>query len=141
MCSPDLFLPKEDKGFVIIDIQLPPGASQSRTVEVVKQVEAHFATEPAMDNSTFVLGYNFSGNGQNAALGFAVLKGWSWRGSNDSAAAITDRANAALSQIKQAEVLVVSPAPVTKRGRRASTSRPNSWAPNTFCSARYLVAA
>ncbi|QOQ74109.1 multidrug efflux RND transporter permease subunit [Pseudomonas poae] len=113
---PASFLPKEDKGFVIIDIQLPPGASQSRTVEVVKQVEAHFATEPAMDNSTFVLGYNFSGNGQNAALGFAVLKDWSWRGSNDSAAAIIDRANAALSQIKQAEVLVVSPAPIRGLG-------------------------
>ncbi|MNP43135.1 hypothetical protein D3C76_1369350 [compost metagenome] len=37
--------------------------------------------------------------------------------------------------------MLMSPAPVTKRGRRARVSRPNSWAPNTFCSARYLVAA
>ncbi|MNV75187.1 hypothetical protein D3C71_1684620 [compost metagenome] len=37
--------------------------------------------------------------------------------------------------------MLMSPAPVTKRGRRARVSRPNSWAPKTFCSARYLVAA
>ncbi len=113
---PSAFLPDEDKGYTIIDVQLPPGASQSRTVAVVKQIEAHFATEPAMDNSTFVLGFSFSGSGQNAALGFTVLKDWSQRGSNDTTTAIAERANAALSHIKEAEVLVVSPAPIRGLG-------------------------
>ena len=113
---PSSFLPVEDQGYTITDIQLPPGASQNRTVEVVKQIEAHNATEPGVDNSTFVLGFSFSGSGQNAGLGFTVLKDWSERGSDDSAGAIADRANAVLSQIKDAQVFVVLPPPIDGLG-------------------------
>uniref|UniRef100_UPI00286CFB42 efflux RND transporter permease subunit n=1 Tax=Pseudomonas sp. TaxID=306 RepID=UPI00286CFB42 len=113
---PSSFLPVEDMGYTITDIQLPPGASQNRTVEVIKQIEAHNATEPGVDNSTFVLGFSFSGSGQNAGLGYTVLRDWSQRGSNDTAAAIADRANAVVSQIKGAEVFVVLPPPIDGLG-------------------------
>ena len=113
---PSSFLPVEDMGYTITDIQLPPGASQSRTIEVIKQIEAHNATEPGVDNSTFVLGFSFSGSGQNAGLGYTVLKDWSQRGSNDTAAAIAERANAMASQIKGAEVFVVLPPPIDGLG-------------------------
>ena len=113
---PSSFLPIEDMGYTITDIQLPPGASQSRTIDVIKQVEAHNATEPGVDNSTFVLGFSFSGSGQNAGLAFTVLKDWSQRGSNDTAAAIAERANAVVSGIKGAEVFVVLPPPINGLG-------------------------
>jgi multidrug efflux pump len=85
-------------------------------VQVVEQIEAHNATEPGIGDSTIILGFSFSGSGQNAGLGYTVLRDWSQRGSNDTAAAIADRANAVVSQIKGAEVFVVLPPPIDGLG-------------------------
>jgi multidrug efflux pump len=113
---PSSFLPVEDQGYTITDIQLPPGASKNRTVQVVEQIEAHNATEPGIGDSTIILGFSFSGSGQNAALAFSTLKDWSERSSDDSASSIADRANVALSRIKDAVVFSVLPPPVDGLG-------------------------
>lgn len=113
---PSSFLPTEDQGYTITDIQLPPGASRARTEQVAAQIEAHNATEPGVGNSTLVLGFSFSGDGQNAALAFTTLKDWSERGADDSAQAIADRANAAFSQLKDAIAYSVLPPPVDGLG-------------------------
>jgi multidrug efflux pump len=106
----------EDQGYTITDIQLPPGASKNRTVQVVEQIEAHNATEPGVGDSTVILGFSFSGSGQNAALAFTTLKDWSERGSDDSASSIADRANIAVSQIRDAVAFAVLPPPVDGLG-------------------------
>ncbi|MFJ7108843.1 multidrug efflux RND transporter permease subunit [Pseudomonas sp. NPDC098740] len=113
---PTSFLPVEDQGYTITDIQLPPGASRNRTIQVVEQIEAHNATEPAIADSTIILGFSFSGSGQNAALAFSTLKDWSERGSDDSAASIADRASLAFGQIKDAVAYSVLPPPVDGLG-------------------------
>ncbi|WP_028946299.1 efflux RND transporter permease subunit [Pseudomonas vranovensis] len=113
---PSSFLPTEDQGYTITDIQLPPGASRARTELVAAQIEAHNATEPGVGNTTLILGFSFSGEGQNAALGFTTLKDWSKRGADDSAQAIADRANAAFSQFKDAIAYSVLPPPVDGLG-------------------------
>ena len=113
---PSSFLPVEDQGYTITDIQLPPGASKNRTVQVAEQVEAHNAGEPGIRDSVVILGFSFSGSGQNAALAFSTLKDWSERSSDDSAASIADRANVALSQIKDAVTFAVLPPPVDGLG-------------------------
>ncbi|MCW2271666.1 efflux RND transporter permease subunit [Pseudomonas sp. JUb96] len=113
---PSSFLPTEDQGYTITDIQLPPGASRARTELVAAQIEAHNATEPGVGNTTLILGFSFSGEGQNAALGFTTLKDWSERGADDSAQAIADRANAAFSQFKDAIAYSVLPPPVDGLG-------------------------
>ncbi|WP_207815080.1 efflux RND transporter permease subunit [Pseudomonas sp. 50_B] len=113
---PSSFLPVEDQGYTITDIQLPPGASQNRTIKVVEQIEAHNTGEPGVGDSTIILGFSFSGSGQNAALAFTTLKDWSQRGSDDSAMAIADRANGALSAIKDAVVYAVLPPPIDGLG-------------------------
>ena len=77
---PSAFLPTEDQGYTITDIQLPPGASRMRTEQVAAQIEAHNAGEPGVGNTTLILGFSFSGSGQNAALAFTTLKDWSERG-------------------------------------------------------------
>src|SRR5690606_29095763 len=77
---PTAFLPTEDQGYTITDIQLPPGASRVRTEQVAAQIEAHNAEEPGVGNTTLILGFSFSGSGQNAALAFTTLKDWSERG-------------------------------------------------------------
>ncbi|KIH83803.1 efflux RND transporter permease subunit [Pseudomonas batumici] len=116
MRLPASFLPVEDQGYTITDIQLPPGASQNRTVKVVEQIEAHNATEPGVGDTTMILGFSFSGSGQNAALAFTTLKDWSLRGAQDSAQAIADRANLALGDIKDAVAYAILPPPVDGLG-------------------------
>ena len=113
---PSSFLPVEDQGYTITDIQLPPGASQVRTIKVAEQIEAHNATEPGVGNTTMILGFSFSGNGQNAALAFTTMKDWSERGVKDSASAIADRANAAFSDLKDAVAFAILPPPVSGLG-------------------------
>jgi len=113
---PSSFLPVEDQGFVITDIQLPPGASQNRTITVAKQIEEHYAQEAGVGNVTMILGFSFSGSGQNAALAFTTFKDWSTRGIQDSASAIADRANAAFSDIKDAVAFSVLPPAVSGLG-------------------------
>jgi multidrug efflux pump len=113
---PSSFLPVEDQGYTITDIQLPPGATKNRTVQVAELIEAHNAGEPGIGDSVVILGFSFSGSGQNAALAFSTLTDWSQRGSDDSASSIADRANIALSQIKDAMAFSVLPPPVDGLG-------------------------
>ncbi|HKS14053.1 MAG TPA: efflux RND transporter permease subunit [Pseudomonas sp.] len=113
---PSSFLPTEDQGYTITDIQLPPGASRARTEQVAAQIEAHNAEEPGVGNTTLILGFSFSGSGQNAALAFTTLKDWSERGSADSARSIADRANGAFSQLKDAIAYSVLPPPIDGLG-------------------------
>ncbi|WDY60177.1 efflux RND transporter permease subunit [Pseudomonas sp. PSKL.D1] len=113
---PTAFLPTEDQGYTITDVQLPPGASRMRTEHVAAQIEAHNAGEPGVGNTTVILGFSFSGSGQNAALTFTTLKDWSERGGEDSAQSIADRATQAFSQIRDAVAFSVLPPPIDGLG-------------------------
>ncbi|OUM24562.1 multidrug efflux RND transporter permease subunit [Pseudomonas sp. 1239] len=113
---PSSFLPTEDQGYTITDVQLPPGASRNRTVQVAEQIEAHSAGEPGVGNTTVILGFSFSGSGQNAALVFTTLKDWSERTAKHSAEAIAERANIAFSQFKNAVAYAVLPPSVDGLG-------------------------
>ncbi|GFM55978.1 multidrug efflux RND transporter permease subunit [Pseudomonas cichorii] len=113
---PSSFLPMEDQGYTITDIQLPPGASQQRTIEVARQIEAHNSQEAGIANTVMILGFSFSGSGQNAALAFTTLKDWTRRAAQDSAQSIADRATAAFSGLKDAMVFSLLPPPVEGLG-------------------------
>ena len=43
---PTSFLPNEDQGNILVNVQLPPGATQNRTLEVMKQVEGYMLKQP-----------------------------------------------------------------------------------------------
>ena len=76
---PTSFLPNEDQGTMLVNVQLPPGATQERTRAVMQQVEAFMLTQPEVQSIVSVLGFSFSGQGQNAALAFVTLKDWNER--------------------------------------------------------------
>src|SRR5512138_1589609 len=44
---PTSFLPDEDQGFIICQVQLPAGATQERTIQVIRQLERHFLEQEA----------------------------------------------------------------------------------------------
>lgn len=106
---PSAFLPNEDQGFLIVDMQAPPEASSNRTLDVIKQVESVMLDEEAVDRMVTISGFSFSGAGQNAGLAFVTLKDWSERDQNNSAAAIAARANGKLFQLKDAMAFALSP--------------------------------
>lgn len=119
MKTPSGFLPDEDQGFMFTQVMMPSGATREQTLEIVKQVENHYlTTERDNINSLFtVLGFNFSGTGQNTAMAFINLKDWSERPNPDqSVKAIAGRAMAKFSQIKEGMVFAFGPPPVMELG-------------------------
>jgi multidrug efflux pump len=113
---PSSFLPIEDQGYLITNVQLPPGASVNRTLDVIKQVENYYLKQSAIEHTVAVTGFSFSGSGQNAGLVFTPLKDWSERGPSDAATAIAGRAFGALSQIRDAIIFPVNPPPIRELG-------------------------
>jgi multidrug efflux pump len=115
---PGSFLPEEDQGYFITMIQLPPGATQERTLEVLKQVEEFYLKQTeVVDHVIGVVGFSFFGRGQNSALAFVRLKDWDVRkGTENGANAVIQRANMALFRIKQAFILAVNVPPIPELG-------------------------
>jgi multidrug efflux pump len=115
---PSSFLPDEDQGYFITSIQLPVGATQERTVDVLKQVEHYYLSQTnEVAGMVDVAGFSFNGQGQNAALAFVHLKDWSQRhGAQHSVQAVIGRAFMALSQIKDAIIYPINPPPIPELG-------------------------
>jgi len=114
---PNSFLPSEDQGYLIVNVQLPPGASRERTEAAMQKVEAFFLTQPEVDKVVGVLGFSFSGSGQNAALAFVPLKPWDERtGPGQSAQALAGRAFGALMGVRDAFIFPLSPPPIPELG-------------------------
>jgi len=115
---PSSFLPEEDQGYVVSNIELPTGASANRTVEVLEQVESYFMSLPAVENVITVQGYSFNGNGLNAAIAFSTLKDFSVRKDpKDSAGAIAFAAfQKQLMGIHDAQVFTLVPPAISSLG-------------------------
>ena len=120
---PSSFLPNEDQGNILVNVQLPPGATQERMVNVMEQVEGYILKQPEVKSMVSVLGFSFSGQGQNAGIGFVTLKDWSERkGAGESASALAGRAFGALSGIRDAFIYPLSPPPIPELGAASGFS-------------------
>ncbi|HEY2254139.1 MAG TPA: efflux RND transporter permease subunit, partial [Variovorax sp.] len=114
---PTSFLPQEDQGNIIVNVQLPPGATQERTLDVMKQVEKFILKQPEVESMVGVLGFSFSGQGQNAGLAFTTLKDWDARKKpGESADALAGRAFGALSGVRDAFIYPLAPPPIPELG-------------------------
>ncbi len=123
MRLPTSFLPNEDQGTLLVNVQLPPGATQERTLDVMKQVEGFILQQPEVESMVGVLGFSFSGQGQNAALAFVTLKDWAERTApGSSAEAVAGRAFGALSSIRDAFIYPLSPPPIPELGASSGFS-------------------
>lgn len=105
---PTSFLPDEDQGVFMTMVQLPAGATQENTVNVLARVSDHLLTNEKHNiKSVFtVAGFGFSGRGQNTGIAFSSLKDWSERTSaQDKVGAIVNRANRYFASIKEGFVM------------------------------------
>jgi multidrug efflux pump len=115
---PTSFLPAEDQGNLIVSVQLPPGATQERARAVMEQVEGFMLKQPEVESMVGVLGFSFSGQGQNAALAFVTLKDWDQRTDPlNSAQAVAGRAFGALMGVRDAFIFPLSPPPIPELGQ------------------------
>lgn len=78
---PGSFLPEEDQGYFITIVQLPEGASKTRTIEVLKKIENYFRANPAVHSTDVLAGQNFvfGTRGTNQATMFVPLQHWDTR--------------------------------------------------------------
>ena len=116
---PTAFLPDEDQGFIICQVQLPAGATQERTIQVLRQMDQHFLKNESktVEGIITVAGFSFAGRGQNMGLAWVKLKDWKLRQSPDlKAPAIAKRAMGAFSQIKDGMAFAFSPPAVLELG-------------------------
>ena len=101
---PSAFIPTEDKGFFVIAMQLPDGASRRRTDAVVERVEAILRKEPAVRAFSGLVGFNLlaQANQSNGATMFVLLEPWDERDADNSVDAILARVNGQLFGMKDA---------------------------------------
>ena len=110
---PGSFLPSEDQGYFISLIQLPPAATNARTLEVLSEAEQYYLKQPEVAHVIGVAGFSFFGRGQNAAITFVRLKDWDARpGEQSTAMTLVRKANMAFFGIKQAMIFAVNPPPI-----------------------------
>ncbi len=114
---PTSFLPSEDQGYMLVNVQLPPGATIERTTRAMEQVEDFILKQPEVQSMVGVLGFSFSGQGQNAGLAFVTLKDWSDRkGAEHTAQALAGRAFGALSRVRDAFIFALNPPAIPELG-------------------------
>ncbi len=117
MRLPSAFLPSEDQGYFITSITLPVGATQQRTLAVLKQIEHYYFSQPEVADVIDVAGFSFNGQAQNAAIAFVHLKPWSERpGPQHAVQAIIGRAFGALGRIPGAIIYPMNPPPIPELG-------------------------
>jgi len=75
---PSAFVPTEDKGVLMINVQLPDAASITRTQAVMAKLQTMIEEDPAVESATFLSGFSIlAGAAQsNGGAGFIVLRHW-----------------------------------------------------------------
>src|SRR5215475_10903243 len=118
--APTGFIPQLDRGYLIVVVQLPPGASLSRTDALQQRLVDIALKTPGVEHAVNIVG--FSGatftNAPNAGAIFLTLAPWERRAkdANQSAGGITRELFKRLAGIQEALVLVVQPPPVAGIG-------------------------
>ncbi len=81
---PTSFIPMEDQGIVVVDVQLPEGATAIRTRGVMAHVIEQLRQMPGIEHVTSVQGFSLlGGNGENTGAIFVRLTPWDTRTSKD----------------------------------------------------------
>ena len=113
---PESFVPVEDQGYMIVDIQLPPGATRERTSAAGEELEEFLMGRDAIETSFLVLGFSFSGMGENAAIAFPLLKDWSERDATQSPEAESVAVNQHFANLDDGAMMAVPPPPIEGLG-------------------------
>lgn len=102
---PTSFIPNEDQGKIMINIQLPEGASFKRTEEIVNRVSPFLRNQKGVVGLMTIIGHSMTaGSGENMAMGLISLDDWDKRTDPAlSSSAVLNRIKTELDKIPEAE--------------------------------------
>ena len=107
---PRSFVPEEDQGYFMVQVQAPAGASLEYTGNIAKQAEKIIMADPDVMALFSVMGFSFSGAASNTGLMFARLKDFKDREGEDHAVqAVLGRLGGRLFSIPGAIVVGFAP--------------------------------
>lgn len=116
---PTAFLPDEDQGNFVVQVQLPENASSHQTEEVLTRIGDYLLTHEAdaVESLMAVNGFNFAGRGQSSGAAFIQLKPWEERSAAGlDVFSVVARANAHFAQYRDAMVIAFAPPAIMELG-------------------------
>jgi len=116
---PTSFLPTEDQGVLMVDVQLPENATQSRTVEVMQEFYEKAHTMPGIERMMTIVGFSQMGRGGggNSGMSFILLDPWNQRETPElQVDAIIANIGRIAATIPGAEIRAFNPPPIRGLG-------------------------
>ncbi|MBP5615568.1 MAG: efflux RND transporter permease subunit [Alphaproteobacteria bacterium] len=100
------FIPPEDQGVILANVQLPEGATQPRTDYVMHKIIPMMKQEKSVDSVMDIIGFSMlSGQGENTGMAVVHLKPWNKRkGKTEYSTTILNRLKAKLAGVPEADI-------------------------------------
>ncbi len=118
--TPTGFVPDEDKGAMLVNVQLPDASSLNRTKEVMDKVAEIIAADPAVETVTSIAGYSLLSGAMasNGGTLFVVLHPWDQRtGPENLVFNVAKRFNReAYLRVPEAQIVAITPPAVPGMG-------------------------
>ncbi len=118
--TPTAFVPSEDKGAMMVAVQLPDASSLSRTKTVMDKLGKLLESDPAVRSVTAITGYSVltGAMSSNGGTMFVVLNHWDERTEAENVVfAVAERTNAVgFSEVPEAQIFALAPPAVPGMG-------------------------
>ncbi|WP_210014382.1 efflux RND transporter permease subunit [Pseudomonas palmensis] len=116
---PTSFLPGEDQGFILAQVELPPNSTATQTDKVLEEMTAYLLHDEkdSVETVFAINGFSFSGRGQNSGMAFIMLKPWGDR--KTTAFELQERSMHYLRTIESASVITFMPPAIMELGNAA----------------------
>ncbi|MPZ40167.1 MAG: multidrug efflux RND transporter permease subunit [Rhizobiales bacterium] len=124
---PTGFLPIEDQGYLIANVQLPDGASLERTQKALDRVQQVARKTPGVEQVVTIAGISVldgSSTLSSAGVAYIILKDWDERGKarGQDLLSLFSGLNQSLDVIEDARVMVLPPPPIQGIGNAAGAT-------------------
>ncbi len=121
---PGSFLPDEDKGAIFLNIELPPGATLSRTEDALQRLRPMIEGIDGIDSLLTISGWSMmSGTGENVAMGIVSLDNWDLReGDGLDLTSILGKIQVMTDRISSAKIMAFTPPAIMGLGATGGLS-------------------
>ncbi len=109
--TPSGFLPEEDQGYFFVNVQMPNGASLTRTQNVVQQVGQTLRKTPGVAHAIELAGFSLvSGAAEpNAGSIIAIMEPWDKRGASQSISRVIAKLQPEFNAVPAANIISFNP--------------------------------
>ena len=116
--TPSGFVPNEDQGFIMVDVQLPDAASVNRTQKVMEKITNMVRSDKDVESVITVPGFSILADaGSSGGMAIVILKDWSERPNPDQhQSAVMRRIQGMLWTMPEAQVMAFEFPPIPGLG-------------------------